>query len=67
MFWPDHAFFYALGPGAHNGEHAIFDLCFDLAYTFKQDPDVFLSKPFDDLWFMDRGVGRMKHRLKPDR
>lgn len=39
------------------------DVAFDLAYTFKQDPDVFLSKPIEQLLYLADGAGRLNRRL----
>ncbi len=39
------------------------DLAFDLAWSFKQDPDVFLGKPIEHLLYLADGTGRLNRRL----
>lgn len=43
---------------------AIIDQCFDLAYAFKQDPDVFLTKPIQVLAQHLKGAERLNKRLR---
>ena len=42
---------------------ALCDLCFDLAYTFRQDPMVFLQKPVRDLPFWVKNANRLHKRI----
>lgn len=40
----------------------ICDVCFDLADIFRQDPDVFLLKPLEDLPFYVENANRLQKR-----
>lgn len=62
MLRGDHGFFQTLGPPDQVDEQGIYDLCFDLAGIYRQEPHVFLAKTFPDLIFIAENTRRMLRR-----